>query len=124
MPVARARNVLPIHGSAVAVSSLTPADPVQPAPYDTADAGHVEESVAKRGDATPPRVAKPPPIAIWPCGRTAIVAGKLVPVPGAVQVQLAPFHRPTYGAVAPIRRKPPASRSPFGSTANAGTNEL
>ena len=73
MPVARERNVLPIHAPEVAVSWFVPPPPAHPDPEATAVAGHVVLMRSRCGELTPVADENRPPIAISPCGNASIV---------------------------------------------------
>ena len=80
----------PSHGSAVAVSTFGPPEPVHPGPDTTALAGQVVVIAAKNGETVPPTVWKSPPTKTSPLARTASVKTELLTPPPKPD-QEAPF---------------------------------
>ena len=119
MPVASERNTPPTNGSAVAVSTLAPPAPLQPAPNATAVAGHGVVSSASFPATWPLASVKLPTSTRRPSACAPIAATvSLQPLPTAPQTL--PFQRATRLPLAPANA-PPASTSPSGSTSRLVT---
>src|SRR5262245_47811036 len=121
MPVATARNVLPLHGSVVAVSTFAPAEPVQPVPYGSVVAGQVDSRRATRAETKGQAKLNPPPATRPPlCIVRALTVWS---TPKPIGDQLEPFQRAIRSAPTPpaVVNSPPATTSPFGNAASART---
>src|SRR5262245_23124963 len=107
MPVATERNVPPIHGSDVAVSTLAPPLPVQAAPKEEALAGHVLARLANATETRPFTSENQPPTATLPLRRFArALTGPFGPEPKPDQDAPSKRARPRIGAP-PANSKPP-----------------
>src|SRR5262245_15052918 len=120
MPDASERNVAPVHGSVVAVSTLSPPEPVQPAPSDTAVAGQVVVSCARKADGDALTMLNRPPATRSPFG-SGVRDNTWSFMPEPNDDQPAPFQRAIRLALTPpaVVNPPPATKSPFGNAASA-----